>query len=145
MSGLSLADSLSRGPCVAAAKAACERYRTVLGLVLIIEAAAGIALLTAPHSVSRLVLDAPPGPAGFTRLAGLLLLLITALLFAARAYPARAKIANSLGVIGRGLVALLLLLGGGRLIVAGLAEAGAALVLGILYYRYFVAEVMSRP
>ena len=94
MSGLSLADSLSHGPCVAAAKAACERYQTVLGLVLIIEAAAGIALLTAPHSVSRLVLDAPPGPAGFTRLAGLLLLLLVALLFAARAYPARAKIAN---------------------------------------------------
>ena len=145
MSGLSLADSLSHGPCVAEAKAACERYQTVLGLVLIIEAAAGIALLIAPRSVARLVLDAPPGPAGFTRLAGLLLLLLVALMFAGRAFPVRAKISNALGVVGRGVVGLLLAFGGGWLIVAGLAEVGAAVVLGILYYRYFAAEVMSRP
>ena len=145
MSGLSLTDSLSRGPCVAEARAACERYKFVLGLVLILEAACGIALLIAPHSTARLVLDAPPGPAGFTRLAGLLLLLVVALLFAARTHPARHKIANSLGVIWRGLVGVLLLLGGGWLILFGLAEAAAAVLLGILYYRYFMAEVMSRP
>jgi hypothetical protein len=145
MSQLSLADSLSAGPCAAAARAACERYRTVLGVVLILETGAGLALLLAPQSVARLLLGAASGPAGITRLAGLLLLFLVALLFAARAWPARAKIANALGVIGRGAVALLLLAGGGRLPLAGAAEGLAAILLGILYYRYFVAEVMSRP
>lgn len=145
MSGMSLSDSLSNGPCAAAARAARERYQTVLGVVLIVETGAGLALLTAPHSVARLVLEAPPGPAGFTRLAGLLLLLLVALLFAGRAHPERAKVANVTGVVGRGAVAVLLVAGGGRLIAAGLAEALAAVLLGLLYYRYFVAEVMSRP
>lgn len=145
MSQSSLTDSLSAGPCAAAARAAAERYRTMLGVVLILEAGAGLSLLLAPHSVARLLLDAPAGPAGFTRLAGLLLLFVVALLFAARAWPARAKIANALGVVGRGAVAVLLIFGGGRLPLAGAAEGLAAILLGIFYYRYFVAEVMSRP
>ncbi|WP_156679146.1 hypothetical protein [Sphingomonas profundi] len=145
MSALGLSDSLAHGPCVAFALAARERYRTVLGFVLIVEAAAGVALLLFPHSVARLVLDAPPGPAGFTRLAGLLLLILCGLFAAARAFPERAKIANVVGVVGRGAVAVLLLAGGGRLIAAGLAEAAAAAALGLFYYRYFTAEVMSRP
>ena len=102
MSGMSLADSLNHGPCVAEALAAKQRYQAVLGFVLIIEAAVGVALLTSPHSVARLMLDAPPGPSGFTRLAGLLLLLLVALLFAARGFPERAKIANVVGVVGAG-------------------------------------------
>ena len=135
-------ESLTRGYAAAMARAAAENYRTLLGVVLIVEAAAGVALLVAPAGVSRLL---AVGGGIWPRVAGLLLLVIVALLFAGRIDPVRMKLTNAFGIVGRGVLAVLLIALWGRLAFAGAAEAVAAIALGLSYFGYFKAEVMSRP
>ncbi|WP_293904755.1 hypothetical protein [Phenylobacterium sp.] len=138
-------DTLFRGFTQDAARSAKEQYRLLLGVVLIVEAAAGAALLFWPDGVARLLLpDATEGVAGL-RIAGLFWLLVTVLLLTGRGEPARAKVPNLLGLVGRTALGVLLVLLAGRLLWVGVVEIVAALGLAQLYFRYFEAEVMSRP
>ncbi|MGF1550740.1 MAG: hypothetical protein ACFBQW_09500 [Sphingomonadaceae bacterium] len=137
-------DPLSRSDTAAAARRARGSYRRVLFVVLAAESAAGLALLLFPLSASRLlglgaVEDAWP------RLAGLLLLVLAALLAVGSGFPDRAKLTNLIGLVGRFVLALLLLLLGAGLLWAGLFELLATLVLASLYFSFFRAELMSRP
>jgi hypothetical protein len=134
--------TLTRGFTAATARAASDGYRTLLGVVLIVEAAAGAALLVAPEGVSRLL--AVTGGA-WPRVAGLLLLIMVALLFAGRIDPVRMKLTNALGIVARGVLAVLLIAFLGRIAWVGAAEAVATIALGLSYFGYFKAEVMSRP
>lgn len=145
MSGPSLTDTLSLGYSTVAAERRRHAYRGLLGAVLIVEAAAGLALLAAPYSTASLLdLDATGAP-GLVRLAGMLILVLSALFLTGRAWPARSKLVNIIGMVGRALTGVVLLASGGRLIWPGLAELVAALALAFSYYAYFKAEVMSRP
>jgi len=127
-----------------AARKAREAYRTALGVVLILEAAAGLSLLLWPASLNRILGDGAASTP-WLRLCGVLLLIVAALSLSGRGEPSRSKILNLLGPPARlGLGALLIFAGGG-LIFAGLAEIAAALALAQLYFKYFEAEVTTRP
>lgn len=127
----------------AAARKACERYRTALGLVLALEAAAALALALLPRHLAQ----ASGAHAGWPwlRPLGVAILVMTLLFSTGRRDPSRAKLVNLLGIFGRPLLALVLGLAGGALVWAGAAELVAAIALAQLYFRYFEAEVTSRP
>lgn len=127
------------------ARAAKEQYRLLLGVVLIVEAAAGAALLVWPGAVARLLQAPETAGYGWMRIAGLLWLVLTLLLFTGRGEPSRSKITNLIGLVSRVALGVLLMVLAGRLLWAGVAEIVAALGLAQLYYRYFQAEVTSRP
>jgi hypothetical protein len=55
------------------------------------------------------------------------------------------KLTNAMGILARGALAVLLIALWGRISLAGAAEAVAAIALGLSYFGYFKAEVMSRP
>jgi len=120
-------------------------YRLLTGLLAIIDGAMGLALLISPHSVSRLLMVGDPASTEWARLAGALLLMVTALLLTGRIEPSRTKLVNIIGMAGRLAIGLLLALLGGRLLWIGALEILAALALVRFYYRCFSAEVMSRP
>jgi hypothetical protein len=127
-----------------AARKARALYRTVLGAVLIIEAAAGLSLLLWPASVGRILGDGAGPPDGL-RVWGVLLLIIAALLWSGRIEPARSKLLNLMGIVGRLAAGVALIVAGKCLLWAGVAEVVAGLALAQFYFQYFAAEVMSRP
>jgi hypothetical protein len=140
-----LSDTLTRGYAADKARRALASYRGLLGIILILEGAVGVAMLVAPVGVARLL--GYPASEGSTvaRFAGLLLLLVVALLLPGRGWPVRAKILSITGVAGRALLGLALLFLGRGLMFVGLFELLASAALGWLYYRLFAAEVMNRP
>ena len=127
----------------AAARKARETYQAALGIVLILEAAAGLALVLFPASVARVTGDADSWP--WLRPMGVALLLMVVLFYFGRREPACSKLINMAGIFGRLLLAVVLALSGGARLWAGAAELIAALVLAQLYFKLFEAEVMSRP
>lgn len=137
--------SLARSTAGSLAEAARAAYRTVLRAILIVEAAAGLSLIFWPATLARILDAAAAPPYPWPRLAGLLILVLGVLFFAGSVHPDRAKIANLIGLVGRALIGLLLILMGAPLLFAGAFELVAALVLAALYFRYFSAEVMNRP
>jgi hypothetical protein len=120
-------------------------YRKILGVLLALDALAGLALLVAPRRVGRLIEDGDPFSADWTRIAGLLALVVAALLWTGWHHANRAKLVNIIGISSRFLFGVALMLIGGRLLWVGLFEAAAALVLLRFYYRFFAALVMTRP
>lgn len=145
MSTPSLTDTLSRGYMGIAADRARAAYGAVLGAILIVEAAAALALIVEPRSLAYLLgLDAS-GAAPLVRLAGLLLLMNLLLLSLGRRAPARTKLINLIGMAERAILAIALAVIGGRFLWAAGFELIAALLIAWFYYRYFEAEVMSRP
>jgi hypothetical protein len=127
----------------AAAGKARDLYRTVLGLVLIVEAATGLALIAMPARVAHSTGYAANSP--WIRPLGGAVLVIALLFWLGRREPSRAKLVNLLGIFSRPVLALILVMAGGPLRWAGMAEFVAALVLSQFYFKYFEAEVMSRP
>lgn len=127
-----------------AARKAREGYKALLGAVLIVEAAAGLSLILWPSTVSR-ILELPAEGAGTLRLAGVLLIVLAGLLATGQPQPSRSKLLNLGGLAARLAFAVALAIVGGRLIWAGAFELLAALGLAQLYFKYFEAEVMSRP
>ena len=145
MSAPSLLETLNRGYSGAVARKAADTFRSLLGVVLILEGAAAVAMLLAPVGVARLLGFVGEDGTAFTRLSGVLLLFVVALLLSGRAHPVRAKLVSVASVIGRGLLGIALLLLGHGLMVAGAFELAAAVGLGWLYYKVFDAEVRDRP
>ncbi len=137
--------TLQSGYMAVAARAAEEKYRARSGVVLLLEAATGIALLVAPLGVSRLLGLADDVGIMWARVAGLMLLMLVAHLAVGLAKPALAKATNILGFFGRGVMALLLLAHGGSFIIVGLINLATAVFLAFSYFSYFKAEVMNRP
>lgn len=138
-------ETLLRGFMTEAARTAKASYQTVLGAVLLIEAAAAIALLTAPLGVSRLLGLADDTGTIWPRFAGLLLLLLVIHMLTGRAMPATAKLLSLAGFVTRTVLGLFLIALWGRFAIAGALWLAAAIVLAIFYFRYFQAEVMNRP
>lgn len=128
---------------VAEADNARARYQTLLAWVLLVEAAAALALALIPSTVARLA--GHPASASWLRPLGVAVVVMALLLWIGRREPSRTKVISLLGIFGRPVLALVLGLAGGMLIWAGAAELVAAVLLAHLYFRYFEAEVTSRP
>jgi hypothetical protein len=122
-----------------------DSYRLLVGILIILDAAMGLALLVSPRGVTRLLLLGEVAATDWARIAGLLALIAAAFLWTGRRWPERAQGVNMVGIIGRFALAVVLMLAGGRLLWVGLIEAIAALVLLRFYYRLFAALVMIRP
>jgi hypothetical protein len=135
--GLSISWSLNE------AEKARREFRLVIGILMAVDAVMGLWLLIGPTSISRLLLLGEQ--AEWPRIAGVLVLIIVAFLWTGREHPDRSKRVNIIGIAGRFLAGILLMLLGGTLLWVGLYEAVAALILCRFYYRFFAALVMSRP
>ncbi len=118
-------------------------YRELLGANLLIQLALGVVLLAAPVFVAHLV--AVPAAAGFVRLWGALLVLLTALYSAGWFDPIYIRWPNVVGIAGRCVTALLYLLAGRSLLAFAVFDAVFAVLLGWSYVRAVEAELMSRP
>lgn len=140
---------MSAGPSLArsdpAADGERESYRLVVGILIILDAASGLALLVSPRGVMRLLAVGDPASADWARIAGLLALIAAAFLWTGRGQPERAQGVNIVGIAGRFALAAALILTGGRLLWVGLLEAIAALVMLRCYYRLFAALMKIRP
>lgn len=144
-----MSDGLSLSHSAGEAEKARRDYRLAIGLAMLVDAAMGLLLLVCPSGVSALLLIGEPGTTDWTwaRVAGALVLVILAFLWAGRDHPNRAKLINMIGIVGRLLVgiALILIGSGSSLMWVGLFEIAIALALARFYYRFFAALVMSRP
>ena len=140
-----MSDGLSLSHSNAASDKERGLYRTILGGLLALDVLMGLALLLFPRRVIGLLEVGDPASADWTRIAGLLALIVAAMLWAGRHHPNRAKLVNLIGISSRFLFGVALMLIGGRLLWVGLFEALAALVLLRFYYRFFAAMVMTRP
>lgn len=137
--------TLHTGYMTVLARAAKEKYQGRLGAVLLLETAVAIALLIAPLGVSRLLGLGDDAGTLWTRVAGLLLLMLVVQMAIGRTMPAAAKAINIIGFITRGLLGVLLALHGGIFLFIGLIWIAAAAFLASTYFAYFKAEVMNRP
>lgn len=138
-------ETLHRGFMTDAARTALSSYRTVLGAVLLLEAAAAVALLISPLGVSRLMGLGDDTGSTWPRLAGLLLLLLVFHMLIGRAMPLASKLTSILGFVTRALLGIVLIVLAGRFAIAGAVWLAAGIVLAIFYFRLFEAEVMNRP
>ena len=140
-----MSDGLSLADCTAAAEKGRSEYRLVLGVLMAVDALMGLALLLCPGKAVRLLGVGDPGSADWAQIAGMLILIVVALLWTGWNHPNRAKLVNMIGIVSRLLFGFALVLVGGSLLWVGLFEIVAALVLARFYYRFFATLVMSRP
>jgi hypothetical protein len=120
-------------------------YRRLLGFNLLLQAAIGLAALAAPVWVAQTLGLPEPLPAGWVRIAGLLLLVVTVLYLPGWIEPVHARWPNMVGIAARAGTALLyLLLGSGFLWLAAF-DALFAVLLAVSYTRLLRAELMSLP
>lgn len=141
--------TLSRGFMTDRANRAAARYRSLFGVVRLLEAAMAVAMIVSPRGVARLLGASDSfGAAGesvWVRIAGVILLIMLALFSTGRTFPSSAKLTNLLGIVGQIVLGGALMAGGGRLLWVGAGFAIAGILLGLRYVGLFKAEVMSRP
>jgi hypothetical protein len=140
-----MSDALRIGWTVDQVVSARNRYRRLLGIVLVFELLLGLAALVAPSWLARLVAVPMPSPNGWIRLFGLQLLIMAAFSVPGWFNPAYARWTNAVGIVARLALAILCgLLGGGLSWLAGTyVVAGTALA--VSYVRMLRSELMSRP
>lgn len=137
--------TLSLGWTESEARSRRSSYRRILGLNLALQAVLALFALVAPGTLSH-ILDLPdPDPSGWLRAWGGLLLLVTALYVPGLLEPVQWRWGNVVGIAGRLPMAFLYLLLGDGFLWLALFEAAFGLLLAILYFRLFTAELMSRP
>jgi hypothetical protein len=137
--------TLSLGWMQAQARSRRVTYQRALTLNLILHVVLAMFAIISPVTLSELIGLPEPVPSGWLRAWGGMLLLVSALYIPGLLDPVRIRWANIVGIVGRfGMVVLYLFLGGPFLLFA-LFDAAFALLLGILYFSLFEAELMSRP
>jgi hypothetical protein len=127
------------------AKTRKSTYQKVLGFNMLLHLGIGLLCMFAPYLVSETFGLPPPVPSGWIRGWGATLILVTALYIPGLQDPLRSRYPNIVGVLGRLWMAATWFAIGGGLIWFGLFDLLFALLLAWLYYRYCVAELMSRP
>jgi hypothetical protein len=121
------------------------RYRWLLGCLLLVEFAVGVALLIVPAWIAGFAGEVAPGMSIWVRITGVMMLTTTVFQLSGWFNPLYQRWPNILGILWRiGLAALCACLGG-RFWILALAEVGAAVLLALLYWRLMRAELMSRP
>jgi hypothetical protein len=140
-----MSETLTIGFTAANAQTRRRTYRCVLGFNMVLHLLIGLACMFAPDFVSR-TFDLPlPVPSGWIRGWGATLILVTALYIPALQDPVRSRFTSVTGILGRFWMATVWLVIGGGLIWFGLFDLFFGILLAVLYYRLFEAELMSRP
>jgi hypothetical protein len=140
-----MTEELTLGWTVARAQSRRRTYRLVLGFNMILHVVIGLACMFIPEFVSRTFGLPSPVPSGWIRGWGATLILVTALYIPGLQDPVRSRFTNVTGILGRMWMGTVWLVIGGGLTWFGLFDWFFAIVLGVLYYRLFDAEIMSRP
>jgi hypothetical protein len=140
-----MSDALSIGWSQDQARARRSTYQRTLGFNMALLLAIGLLCVFAPYFVSEIFGLPPPVPMGWIRAWGATLILVTALYIPGLQDPLRSRYPNIVGVIGRLWMATVWFVVGGGFFWFGLFDFLFAIILAWLYYRYCVAELMSRP
>jgi hypothetical protein len=140
-----MTEELTLGWTVARAQSRRRTYRCILGFNMILHVLIGLACMFLPEFVSRTFGLPSPVPSGWIRGWGATLILVTALYIPGLQDPVRSRFTNITGILGRMWMGTVWLVIGGGLTWFGVFDWFFAIVLGVLYYRLFDAEIMSRP
>jgi hypothetical protein len=127
------------------AKARRSTYQKALCFNMLLHLAIGLLCMFAPYFVSEILGLPPPASSGWIRGWGATLILVTALYIPGLQDPLRSRYPNIVGILGRLWMAIVWFVIGGGLIWLGLFDLLFAVILAWLYYRYCIAELMSRP
>jgi hypothetical protein len=127
-----------------AASAPVERFRRVMAIGLAIDSLLGLWLLLWPGGpVALLGLGAPADP--LARAAGLMGLGLATFALPALIRPLRQRMTALLSTAMRAALGLLFLLAGGGFVWLSLYELALASAQGLLYWRAWLADLMSKP
>ena len=120
-------------------------YKRALALNLILYVVLALFAIISPATLSELIGLPDPLPSGWLRAWAGMLLLVTALYIPGLIDPVRWRWGNIVGIAARFVMAVLYLFLGGPFLVFALFDAAFALLLGVLYFNLFEAELMSSP
>jgi|SRR5271170_1503071 len=120
-------------------------YQKVLGFNMLLHLGIGLACMFLPGLVSHIFQLPSPVPVGWIRGWGATLILVTALYIPGLQDPLRSRFPNITGIIGRIWMATVWFFVGGGFFWFGAFDLFFAILLAWLFYRYCVAELMSRP
>ncbi len=145
-----MTDALTLGSTEAQAQSCRVLYQRVLGFNMTLHLLIGLGCMFTPHLVSDTFGLPPPVPTGWIRGWGATLILVTALYVPGLQDPLRSRAANIIGVFGRVWMAIVwfcvwIFAGEDGFFWFGLFDLAFAVILGSLYYRFCIAELMSRP
>ena len=140
-----MSDALTIGWSQDQARARRSTYQKLLGFNMLLHLAIGLLCMFAPYFVSETFGLPPPVPTGWIRGWGATLILVTALYIPGLQDPLRSRYPNIMGLIGRIWMATVWFVVGGGFFWFGLFDFSFAIILAWLFYRYCVAELMSRP
>lgn len=138
-----MSDALNLGWCENEARTKRRQFQQVLLVYLAIYAILGVVGVLFPGLLARLFGVEPPY--GWLRGLGAMMLLAAALYLPGWQDPLRSKWPNLVGGIARFLLAIVWIVVGGGFLWLGLFELVSAIVLGLLLYSCFTAELQSRP
>jgi hypothetical protein len=120
------------------------RFRRVLRIGLALDALLGLSLLLWPGGLVMLLgLGQPADP--WARAAGLMMLGLATFTLPALIRPLRHRFATLLSTAMRGALGLLFLLAGGSFFWLCLYQVALAIAQGLLYWRAWLADLMSKP
>ena len=125
-------------------------YQKTLGFNMLLHLLIGLGCMFAPDLVSQTFGLPSPVPTGSIRGWGATLILVTALYIPGLQDPLRSRAANIIGILGRIWMATVWFCvwgfaGERGFFWFGLFDLSFAVILAWLYYRYCVAELISRP
>ena len=140
-----MSDGLSIGWSQDRARKRRATYRRVLGFNMFLHLVIGLGCMFLPYFVSANFGLPEPVPTGWIRGWGATLILVTALYIPGLRDPLRRRYPNVCGILGRVWMATVWFVVGGGFFWFGLFDISFALLLAILYYRYCIAELMTRP
>jgi len=145
-----MTDALMLGWSQAQAAGRKSVYRKALGFNMVLHLLIGLGCMFLPDFVSQTFGLPTPVPTGWIRGWGATLILVTALYVPGLQDPLRSRAANIIGIVGRVWMATVWFFvwgfaGEGGFFWFGLFDLTFAVILAWLYYRYCVAELMSRP
>jgi hypothetical protein len=121
-----------------------ERFRRVMGFGLTLDALLGFWLLLWPGGpIALLDLGGPADP--LARAAGLMVLGLATFALPALIRPLRQRMATLLSTAIRAALGVLFLLAGGGFAWLSVYQLALALAQGLLYWRAWLADLMSKP
>lgn len=138
-----MTDALHLGWCENEARTKRRQFQQAMLVYLVIYGVLGIVGVLFPGLLARLFALEPPY--GWLRGLGAMMLLAAALYLPGWQNPLRSKWPNLVGTAARFILAIVWLSVGHGFLWLGLFELVSAIVLGLLLFNCFTAELMSRP
>lgn len=132
-----------KAECAALVAQATRTYKRMLAISLVVQATFGIACVIAPAWTSELLGQDALDAEGWVRMAGALLLLVTAFYASGWPEPLIARAPNVIGVAGRVWTGIFWGAGGGSLLWLAAIDIAFALLLGYLYLRLLEMRLMA--